>query len=130
MSGSMENLDPVEALTGSMRDFRELRGTDLMRRVEPFYRWQELRRHNRLWPYSKSTAAAPGPLGAAKDDSGRPCQGLNFSSQDYLGLSSDPEIKDVARAVIEEYGVHSAGSPALSGNTKYSLLLEDAISEF
>jgi glycine C-acetyltransferase len=49
---------------------------------------------------------------------------------DYLGLSSDPQIKEVAKAVIEEYGVHSAGSSALAGNTKYSLKLEDTISEF
>src|SRR5579864_8478121 len=124
------DLDPVEALTGSMRDFRELRGAQLMNRVEEFYRWQELRRRHSLWPYSKSTEEAPRAVCAAKDDSGRSFRGLNFASQDYLGLSSDPEIKEVAKAVIEEYGVHSAGSSALSGNTKYSLRLEQAISEF
>jgi glycine C-acetyltransferase len=32
--------------------------------------------------------------------------------------------------VIDEYGVHSAGSTALAGNTKYSLRLEEKISEF
>lgn len=31
-------VNPVEALTGSMRDFRELQGTNLIDRVEPFYR--------------------------------------------------------------------------------------------
>jgi glycine C-acetyltransferase len=55
---------------------------------------------------------------------------LNFGTQDYLGLSSDPEIKEVAKATIDEYGVHSAGSSALAGNTKYSLRLEETISEF
>src|SRR5579864_634158 len=124
------DLDPVEALTGSMRDFRELRGAQLMNRVEEFYRWQELRRRHSLWPYSKSTEEAPLAVCAAKDDSGSSFRGLNFASQDYLSLSSDPEIKEVAKAVIEEYGVHSAGSSALAGNTKYSLRLEQAISEF
>lgn len=55
---------------------------------------------------------------------------MNFGTQDYLGLSSDPEIKEVAKATIDEYGVHSAGSSALAGNTKYSLRLEETISEF
>ena len=32
--------------------------------------------------------------------------------------------------MIDEYGVHSAGSSALAGNTKYSLRLEETISEF
>ncbi len=123
-------IDPVEALTGSVRDFRELQGTDLMARVAPFYDWQNLRRQQGLWPYSKSTQKAPLSICTAADDTGMKFTGLNFGTQDYLGLSSDPEIKETAKAVIEEYGVHSAGSSALAGNTKYSLRLEETISSF
>lgn len=126
----MTRIDPAAALTGSMRDFRELQGTDLMARVGSFYDWQELRRSKGLWPYSRSTQAAPLSVCTALDDNGLKFTGLNFGTQDYLGLSSDPEIKEVAKAVIDEYGVHSAGSSALAGNTKYSLRLEDTISEF
>ena len=122
--------DPVEALTGSMRDFRELPGKDLIARVGSFYEWQQRRREHGLWPYSKATEQAPLAVCAARDDSGLRFSGLNFATQDYLGLSSDPEIKEVAKAVIDEYGVHSAGSSALAGNTKYSLRLEKTISEF
>ena len=122
--------DPVAALTGSMRDFRELHGKDLIARVGGFYEWQNLRRQHGLWPYSKATEQAPLAVCAARDDSGVRFSGLNFATQDYLGLSSDPEIKEVAKAVIDEYGVHSAGSSALAGNTKYSLRLERTISEF
>jgi len=122
--------DPVAALTGSMRDFRELHGKGLLARVGGFYEWQNLRRQHGLWPYSKATEQAPLAVGAARDDSGVRFSGLNFATQDYLGLSSDPEIKEVAKAVIDEYGVHSAGSSALAGNTKYSLRLERTISEF
>lgn len=124
------SIDPVQTLTGSVRDFRELQGTDLMARVGPFYEWQELRRQRSLWPYSKSTQKAPLSVCTALDDSGSQFTGLNFGTQDYLALSSDPEIKEVAKAVIDEYGVHSAGSSALAGNTKYSLRLEETISKF
>jgi len=124
------DLDPEQALTGSMRDFRELQGKDLIARVATFYEWQDLRRQRGLWPYSKATEQAPLTVCAARDDSGIRFSGLNFATQDYLGLSSDPEIKEVAKAVIDEYGVHSAGSSALAGNTKYSLRLEQTISEF
>jgi 7-keto-8-aminopelargonate synthetase-like enzyme len=127
---SHDPADPVEALTGSMRDFRNLKGADLMARVGGFYTWQDARRQHGLWPYSKSTEQAPLTVCAAKDDSGQRFQGLNFATQDYLGLASDPEIKEVAKAVIDEYGVHSAGSSALAGNTKYSLKLEQTISAF
>lgn len=128
--GEMSSIDPAEALTGSVRDFFHLPGSDLLGRVEPFHAWQELRRQRNLWPYSKSTQKAPLSVCTALDDGGAGFNGLNFGTQDYLGLSSDPAIKEVAKAVIDEYGVHSAGSSALAGNTKYSLLLEATISEF
>jgi 7-keto-8-aminopelargonate synthetase-like enzyme/DNA-binding NarL/FixJ family response regulator len=124
------DVDAALALTGSMRDFRELRGKDLIARVGNFYEWQRLRRSQGLWPYSKATEQAPLAVTSARDDSGLRFSGLNFATQDYLGLSSDPEIKEVAKAVVDEYGVHSAGSSALAGNTKYSLRLEQTISEF
>ncbi len=126
----ISSIDPAQALAGSVRDFFQLQGTDLMARVAPFYEWQELRRQRRLWPYSKATQKAPLSVCTARDDSGAEFTGLNFGTQDYLGLSSDPALKEVAKAVIDEYGVHSAGSSALAGNTKYSLRLEETISEF
>ena len=127
---AISHIDPAQSLTGSVRDYLQLEGTDLMARVAPFYAWQELRRQRRLWPYSKATQKAPLSVCTAHDDSGSEFTGLNFGTQDYLGLSSDPAIKEVAKAVIDEYGVHSAGSSALAGNTKYSLRLEATISEF
>lgn len=121
---------PRDPLSGSMRDFRDLRGASLFDRVLPFYEWQQTRREQGLWPYSKATEQAPLSFCLARDDSGIQFSGLNFATQDYLALSSAPELKDVARSVIDEYGVHSAGSSALAGNTKYSLRLERCISEF
>jgi glycine C-acetyltransferase len=113
-----------------VRDYRDPQGYDLMARVEPFYQWQDLRRRQQLWPYSKSTQNAPLSICTARDDSGSEFSGLNFGTQDYLALSSHSTIKATAKAVIDEYGVHSAGSSALAGNTKYSLRLEETISEF
>jgi hypothetical protein len=55
----MPTIDPTQALTGSMRDFREPQGANLMERVKPFYEWQEIRRQRNLWPFSKSTQKAP-----------------------------------------------------------------------
>ena len=121
---------PKEALTGSLREYRILPGTDLVGRVEPFFAWQDLRRQYNLWPYAKSTATAPKTRCTALTDSGKAFTGVNFASQDYLSLSSHPEVKRAATRAIEEYGVHSAGSAALLGNTKHSLELERVISDF
>jgi len=121
---------PEQALTGSLRDFRLPNGPDLLARVGGFFQWQDLRRAHNVWPYAKSTSSAPKTSCSAISDRGDEISGVNFASQDYLSLSSHPAVKEAAIAAIAEYGVHSAGSAALLGNTKHSLKLEKAISEF
>lgn len=121
---------PEAALTGSLRDFRAPEGSDLIGRIAGFYEWQNLRREHELWPYARSTATAPKARCEARSDTGATFSGINFASQDYLSLSSHPAIKAAAVAAIEEYGVHSAGSAALLGNTANSLKLEAGLSDF
>src|SRR3979490_1699762 len=121
---------PPASLTGSMRDFRVPGGADLLRRTEGFFKWQDLRRKNSLWPFSRATEDGPGTVCQAQDDSGNRMRGVNFASQDYLSLSSHPAVKSAAKETIDRCGVHSAGSPALVGNTSYSVALERRIAGF
>jgi glycine C-acetyltransferase len=121
---------PPAALTGSMRDFRVPGGADLLGRTEGFFKWQNLRRQNGLWPFSRATEDGPSTVCWAQDDSGNKLHGVNFASQDYLSLSSHSGIKATAKETIERCGVHSAGSPALVGNTSYSVALERKIADF
>lgn len=120
-------LDP---LAGSMRDFRYLPGSNLLDRVDAFYDWQQSRRHAGVWPLGRSTESGPRSTCFARTDEGELFEGINFASQDYLSLSAHPAIRDAAIQAIDEFGVHSAGSPALVGNTSLSLALERTIGEF
>jgi 7-keto-8-aminopelargonate synthetase-like enzyme len=113
-----------------MRDFRVPGGTDLLKRTQGFYEWQNLRRQSGLWPFSRATETGPDTVCWAQDDRGNKMHGVNFASQDYLSLSSHSAIKSVAKATIDRCGVHSAGSPALVGNTSYSIALERKIADF
>lgn len=119
-----------EALSGSMKDFRHLRGSDLLERVAAFYDWQEARRAIGVWPLGRSTEQGAFSRCSARTDEGALFTGVNFASQDYLSLNSHPEILETAIRAMRDYGVHSAGSPALVGNTSLSLALEDKIAEF
>jgi glycine C-acetyltransferase len=120
----------LDALGGSMRDFRYLAGTNLLERVDAFFAWQELRRSAGVWPLGRSTETGPRSKSQARTDEGALFEGINFASQDYLSLASHPEICRTAVETIGEFGVHSAGSPALVGNTSLSLALERKIGEF
>jgi 7-keto-8-aminopelargonate synthetase-like enzyme len=121
---------PEAALRGSLRDYRAPAGADLIGRVAGFYEWQNLRRQHELWPFARSTSTAPKARCEARSDAGQNFSGINFASQDYLSLSSHPAVKQAAIEAIGEYGVHSAGSAALLGNTANSLRLEHALSDF
>src|SRR5947209_12561428 len=104
--------DPrLAALGGSMRDFKYLPGTNLLARVSAFYEWQETRRESGLWPLGRSTETGPRSKCVARSDDGAMFEGVNFASQDYLSLSSNPAVQQAAVDAIAEFGVHSAGSP-------------------
>lgn len=126
----MPTTKTIAALGGSMRDFRVLEGSNLLGRVQAFYDWQNVRREAGLWPLGRSTEAGPKRRCLARTDMGESFEGINFGSQDYLSLSAHPAITETALETIKEFGVHSAGSPALVGNTKLSIALEDKIAEF
>jgi len=121
---------PEAALTGSLRDYRSPEGPDLIGRISGFFEWQDLRRDHGLWPYARSTSTAPKARCEARNDDGAPFRGINFASQDYLSLSSHPKVKQAAIEAISDYGVHSAGSAALLGNTANSIRLTSALSEW
>lgn len=121
---------PEAALQGSMRDFRVLNDQNLLTRCDAFYEWQDTRRASGTWPFSRATESGPAASCAVRDDRGILVEGVNFASQDYLSLSSHPKVAAAARAAIDEFGVHSAGSPALVGNTSTSVALERRIADF
>jgi 7-keto-8-aminopelargonate synthetase-like enzyme len=89
----------------------------------------ESRSAHNLWPYFRSLQTAPKPIADVKDFKGRSASGINFASQDYLGLSTHPSVQDAAIAAMREFGVHSSGSGAVQGDTRLALELQSELSE-
>jgi glycine C-acetyltransferase len=113
-----------------MRDFRYLEGSNLMDRVGAFYDWQETRRAAGMWPLGRSTEDGAFTRCSARTDDGELFRGVNFASQDYLSLGSHPAILETGIEAMRTFGVHSAGSPALVGNTAASIALEAKVGDF
>lgn len=122
--------NPEYVLTGSVANFLDLPGRNILDRLQPLTDWLNACYEHGVDPYCK---ASDGPILAecrARDRLGRAFEGVNMASQDYLALASHPAIKQAAKDAIDRYGVHSAGSPALMGNTTASVELERRLAEF
>lgn len=117
------------ALDKSAAHFARPRGPDLLARTDRLFKWAEARREAQLWPFVRSLESAPGATAAIRYETGCTGSGINLASQDYLCLASHPAVRAAARESIDRFGVHSAGSAALLGNTSESLSLERAIAD-
>ena len=57
-------------------------------------------------------------------------QMVNFGSNDYLGLASDPRLADAARGAMSQEGWGSGASPLVSGRASSHAELERRLAEF
>lgn len=73
----------------------------------------------------RSVQAIDGMAGAVVQRQGQTL--VNFASNDYLGLASDPRLAEAAIAAIHTYGTGSTGSRLLSGHRELHGELERAI---
>lgn len=55
---------------------------------------------------------------------------LNFSSNDYLGMASHPQVIVSAQAALEKYGVGSAGSSLVTGYSQAQVELEQYLCDW
>ncbi|MGN7824030.1 aminotransferase class I/II-fold pyridoxal phosphate-dependent enzyme [Chitinophaga sp. 22536] len=105
------------------------KGSNILSRADEYYSWVESRIRTETWQYCRTQQSRPGPLITAVDAGGRRMAGVNFASQDYLGLSTHPEVINAAAEALHRYGLHSAGSPMFMGQTDLVLKLEEALQQ-
>ncbi|OGR87448.1 MAG: hypothetical protein A3A86_02415 [Elusimicrobia bacterium RIFCSPLOWO2_01_FULL_60_11] len=55
---------------------------------------------------------------------------INFSTNDYLGLSRHPKVKAAAASALEKYGAGGRSSRLISGTTDLHLELESKLAKF
>ena len=55
---------------------------------------------------------------------------VNFSSNDYLGLATEPVLREAAKVAIDQYGVGSGASRLVCGTLTPHVLLEEKLAEF
>lgn len=128
------------ALQGTLADYMSgmakegagpRRMVSLLERLSPLpFGWDMLEDHQ-VDTFAKQIVGPVLTQAQARDRKGRIIgDGVNFASQDYLSLACHPKVRNAACEAIAQYGVHSAGSPALMGNTALSVELEQRLGDF
>src|SRR4051812_39566570 len=55
---------------------------------------------------------------------------INFSSNDYLGLASEPALREAAKLAIDEFGLGAGASRLISGTLSPHARLEEKLAEW
>src|SRR5918997_6064614 len=100
---------------------------DLFEKARRHERLEQLKaaREHDLMPYFRVVEAEPGPVALME---GR--ERITLGSNNYLGLTGDPRVKDAAREALEHYGTGLTGSRLLNGTTPLHLELERELAEW
>lgn len=78
-----------------------------------------------LYPYFRPLEENEGPIVTIE---GRKI--IMAGSNNYLGLTSDPRVKEAAKKAIDKYGTSCSGSRYLTGTVKLHVELEEKLAEF
>jgi len=98
--------------------------TDLFDKVAAYDRAQTLRDHA-IYPYYRVISSGQDPVVTMN---GR--RVVMLGSNNYLGLSSHPEVKAAAAEALEKYGTGCAGSRLLNGTLDIHVQLEERLARF
>jgi glycine C-acetyltransferase len=123
------SVNETDAFTKHLGMFTHPKGSHLLERTRPLGDWLNSRIEMGTWPYSRSMETSPRTTARVKSSNGLLVEGINFGSQDYLGLSSHSSIHEAAIRALSDYGPHSAASAILQGNTGLSRRLELSLAE-
>jgi 8-amino-7-oxononanoate synthase len=85
----------------------------------------EAAKEHDLLPYFRLLTSEAGPV---VEMEGR--ETIMLGSNNYLGLTGEPRVKDGARAALEDYGTGVTGSRLLNGTTPLHLDLERELAEW
>jgi len=97
---------------------------DKARHHERVEQLQAAREHD-LMPYFRVVEAEPGPVALME---GR--ERITLGSNNYLGLTGDPRVKEAAREALEHYGTGLTGSRFMNGTTPLHLELERELADW
>ena len=112
----------------SIADYASPVGTDVLARSEALAAWVDAAQETFQFFRCHEDPIATHCRVTTFD--GATYEGINFASQDYLGLTQDHRIRKAAIDAIGTLGTHSAGSEPMGGGMRIGKVLEQELSEY
>lgn len=110
-------------------DFVSVDGPDLLGRWEAHQAFWDARLRAGLDPHARTLTDRVGPQASVLDSALEPHHGVNFASEDPLGLATHPVVRAAAVAAADRWGVHAAGSAMDQGASAPLRLLEERLAD-
>jgi len=82
-------------------------------------------KENGIYPYFKELCSEQGPIVKIGDR-----EVIMLGSNNYLGMTTNPKVKEAAKKAIDDYGVGSTGSRLLNGTMHLHNQLEERLAKF
>lgn len=112
----MNKNELYKALTSNSIEYYNIQGHSFEERYGGLFNYGVIRAKYEVNPYGNCVIHSKiGPIVNAKVGNLPVNQYINFSSQDYLGLSQNKEVINFVIESIQKYGIHTASSPAFTG---------------
>jgi 8-amino-7-oxononanoate synthase len=97
---------------------------DIFDKCEAYTLTAELRKNN-IYPYFRRISSPQDPEVVMEG-----AKVVMLGSNNYLGLTNHPHVKEAARAALSKYGTGCAGSRLLNGTLDVHVELEEKLAEF
>ncbi len=95
-----------------------------------FSEWIDAAERDRVYSFEQPRLSGQTPLVRARRSDGTELELLNFSSYNYLGYSTHPEVVEAAKAALDRYGLGAASSPVQAGTSALHAELEHRLLDF
>lgn len=121
----------IDFTKASFKDFENIPGLDAFQTAGEFQQYLDFLKQNGHLNYRIESVSPVGPeMELLLPGESIPTKAVCLVSNDYLGFSQHPKIKEAVIEGISRFGTGSGASPAIGGHFSYHELLEQQIAKF
>jgi len=115
----------------SFKDFENIPRQDIFTTAEEFQQYLDFLKDNGHLNYRIQSLSPVGPeMDLMLPGDAEPTRSVCLVSNDYLGFSQHPKIKEAVIHATQQFGTGSGASPAIGGHFSYHAQLEKKIAQF